>query len=388
MVNNSIRRWILRGALTILLLLLSLEIAAQLLRASEIGRVAYIAHGIGLPEVYMHPKNLSIVTEHSSLFDWKSDPSIKTERFRTDAYGTIYPSTFSAAMTKGGAYALFCGGSTTECAFVGEENRVPDVFSKAAGIPSVNAGRSGKDLQGCAETLAYLGLRGARSPQFVLISTNVNTLMSFGLGLDSHQDSRRWMQILLPGLHLLFGDKAAKSANTTRIPPAPVRPADASIRYSAYEESLWDGCCYGPAMFNRYKVALDWGSQKNQEAYAEYVRRGIARLSTTLDDLGWSRDNAIIFIEPNSFAEREIAARRDYRQRLHTYDGKPLSLHESQDIISTYDAIYEAQFLAAGYRVVRVPSDYMSGDDFYDAVHLTRQGSEKVGKFLARAVRP
>lgn len=136
-------------------------------------------------------------------------------------------------------------------------------------------------------------------------------------------------------------------------------------------------------MFNRFKPALDWGSRKNQEGYAEYVRRGVARLSTTLDALGWSRDAAVIFIEPKSFAEREIAARRDYRQRLHSHDGKQLSLPESKDIVSVYDAIYEAQFVAARYRVARVPSDYMSGDDFYDAVHLTREGSEKVGKFLA-----
>lgn len=98
---NKIRRWILRGALTILLFLLSLEVAAQLLRASEMGRAAYIARSVGLPEVYMHPKNLAIKTEHSSLFDWKSDPTVKAYRFRTDAYGTIYPSTFSVAMTKG-----------------------------------------------------------------------------------------------------------------------------------------------------------------------------------------------------------------------------------------------------------------------------------------------
>ena len=80
---------------------------------------------------------------------------------------------------------------------------------------------------------------------------------------------------------------------------------------------------------------------------------------------------------------QKIIGQKDYRQRLHTFDGRRLDLQESKEIVDHYDSIYASAFEKEGIDVLWSPEEQLSGDYFYDAIHTTAKGSEHFGELYA-----
>ena len=128
-----------------------------------------IEHGFQNP-------NQSLINEYKLIYpDYNKRKFIK---FNTDKYGTIKPSSLQFNQNKINESILFCGGSSTEGVAIKEGKRVSDIFSSISKIPSINAGTSGKNLEGCIKTINFVLTRFGK-PRKIVIATNVNTLSQF-----------------------------------------------------------------------------------------------------------------------------------------------------------------------------------------------------------------
>jgi hypothetical protein len=364
------------------------ESLAQLRYADTIGGRGYFSslfkqespksHGL-------HAPNQNNKVQFRYLYDWKQDDSLKTVVFSTDKFGTVQPSSLASVIASRKQYTLFCGGSTTECSFVYEGQRVPDTYSKASEIPAVNAGVSGKDVYGCINSIAYV-LKKDTSPTLIVIANNVNTLMTFGNQKqnsssalsDSNRGIKNTFYYLIPGSYQLASSLKARLIKAKQSKQQSDQPG--------YEQNLDGGCCHGAASFNRKNPQFNWDDKASQEQYRQYVVNAKDKLLKTLNEYDYRKERVVIFIEPNSFGLQGTASKKDWRQVLTSFDGKEMSMAQSKQATSVYDAVYANVFREAGFKVLAIPESQLAPNDFYDAVHLTSQGSEKVGLFYASAL--
>jgi hypothetical protein len=337
----------------------------------------------------LHAPNQNNKLQFRYLYDWKQDDSLKTVVFSTDKFGTVQPSSLASVIASRKQYTLFCGGSTTECAFVYEGQRVPDTYSEASGIPAVNAGVSGKDVYGCINSIAYV-LKKDINPTLIVIANNVNTLMTFGkekqnsssaLG-DSIRGIKKAFYYLIPGSYHLASSLKARLIKAEQSKQQSKQQSD----QPEYEQNLDGGCCHGAASFNRKNPQFNWDDKATQEQYRQYVVNAKDKLLKTLNEYGYRKESVVIFIEPNSFGLQGTASKKDWRQVLTSFGGKEMSIAQSKQVTSVYDAVYANVFREAGFKVLAIPESQLAPNDFYDAVHLTNQGSEKVGLFYASAL--
>jgi lysophospholipase L1-like esterase len=120
---------------------------------------------------YIHPTD-----EYMKRFNTKQLVQ-KKYRFRTDSMGFIMPSKIHE---KPDIKIVFLGGSTTECGFVEEENRFPNlacrILEKVSGekINSFNAGVSGANSMHSLNTLINKIL--PLNPNYVILMHNLNDL--------------------------------------------------------------------------------------------------------------------------------------------------------------------------------------------------------------------
>ena len=305
-------------------------------------------------------------------------------RFRTDRYGSIVPSTLTAAMQPPAhSYVVFCGGSTTESGVVSEGHRPADVFARLRDVSAVNFGRSGKSIDGCIASLQDLLRLSLPRPKLVVVANNVNTLMDFSIQQIYRQSSN---QNGVSVSKVTSEDISLKSRLHQFFPGilhAALKAKVAIGPFAELEYGLKMGCCHGASEVNRDASNFDWYSTDVQEDFAEFVIKRTLLLAQLLDELKFSKDRLIIFIEPNSFAFNKLTSGPDYRQRLRNLDGSLMSFSESSRVTAHYDRIYAEAFLSQGFTVLQMPLGSLDDDFFYDAVHLTAQGAKGVGEFYA-----
>lgn len=365
-----------------------IEVIAQFRYSDSLEDRAYVpklfgsqAHRINR----LHKPNTSYELNYRYLYDWQNNDSIKAALFRTDSHGTIIPSSFDSALKSSSPYTLFCGGSTTENSFVHEGLRAPDVYSATTKIPAVNTGVAGKDIFGCLKTISFF-LTNDPKPDVIVIANNVNSLMTFGESITTIPEStsagglKSILRSILPGSYQLAISIRSKK-------PANKEISDKGLNLTEYERGLQNGCCHGAAGFNTLKPQIDWNDKKTQLAYRQYIETATNELTRLLKLHNFNTSNVYFFIEPNSFGLDGTASKMDWRQVLTSKDGRKLSNKESALITDEYDGIYRDVLVESGFNVVNIPSDQISKNDFYDAVHLTAEGSIKIGKFYARVIK-
>jgi len=383
--------------------LILIEIISQFVYADKVRSNGYFSrYFTSITPSSMRGGNQSILLQHSTLYSKDTYRSVKKVKFRTDAYGTIIPSTLAKVIEDiNSKYYIFCGGSTTESGYIPEGARHVDIFARSKGINAVNAGNSGTDLYGCIRTLDYLlnKVGDNNMPKKIIISTNTNTLMSF---IKSHKDERKAnlgqnakniiKDKLLPGTYivlarlkksLLFNSKLWQSSLKDKFKSN----MNSYEKYTRYEKALLMGCCYGPSQVNNNNEQIyDWESMKNLEFYLSYVSKGFIALEKFRLKHSLSKDKIIIFIEPNSFRYKNIGAKYDYRQNLFDKNLNQYSHKESGKIVSKYDQIYASQSMKFDFKVIKSPYYILSGNDFYDAVHLTPSGARKLSVYLEKRI--
>ena len=347
-----------------------------------------------LEEHGLHEPHLNTTNEYKTIYQDHS--KTKNIRFRTDGYGTIEPSSLRANRNRLNHSILFCGGSTTECVAVEEGRRVADVFSKISNTTSVNAGKSGKDLDGCIKSIDFI-LQNIGRPKRIVIANNVNTLPEFAT-IKSGQPTantaptftssprktlKKFFKSIIPGtyesLHLakkkLRGYEPGKGSGLPDLPE--------------YEAILQQGCCHGAAVFNRTKDSpkFDWADSNNTQAYYKFVGKRGQTLKAVLAKHNYPTQNVIIFKEPNSFLNTKTSGLIDFRQFLTDSDGHLLDGHRSAEITRKYDKEYLRALEETGFQVLEISQHELDSDYFYDAVHLSPAGSEFIGEFFAENIK-
>lgn len=341
----------------------------------------------------LHEPNTVSRISHQNLYD-RPDKS-KTILFRTDKHGTIIPSNLEQVIHLN-AYSksvLFCGGSTTESATIQEGKRPPDVFTKTSGINSINAGFSGKDLEGCTRTIDYF-LSKHGKPYKIAIATNVNTLMSFGIfrhNLTTKQQTdesalktrlRSTLGLSLPGLwHAASSIKTASSSTSQ-----PIMQGQGETNMA---EGLAAGCCHGAGRFNRPDsgVKLDWASRQTEITYEDFVVEKGENLKETLKKYDFPIDRVYIFIEPSSYGLPARASLPDYRQFLYRIDGQRMGAEASFRTTSNYDKIYIKALSKLNFKIHEIPYHLLDSTFFYDAVHLTPSGAKAIGSHYSNILK-
>lgn len=334
----------------------------------------------------LHPPHMKQEVELPSILWDKRIQKYKhpgKRLFQTDQFGTIIPSTLEGSL--GSQHSvLFCGGSTTETMTLNENNRVPDLYSALTKVKSVNASKSGKDLNGCLKTVECL-LSIGYSPGKIVFANNVNTLGALSLGLPPGRiapiSPKNYKYRLFPGLSTLY--YVAKNSFIRRLKQS---NSLYSSQIGYLEQSLLDGCCHSPAKAEG--TIIDWESSETQQEYTHYVSKIVSQLDKLVKKYGLNKSSIYIFIEPNSFklGGHVSLSSKDTRQVLERKNGSKYSLEESGKITDTYDRIYKILFEKTGYNVISVPGETMVHSDFYDAVHLTPSGALKVATTYARSL--
>ena len=312
-------------------------------------------------------------------------PERGSVRFRTDRYGSVVPSTLTAALdAPRRPYVVFCGGSTTESGVVSEGHRPADVFARLRDVPAVNLGRSGKSIDGCMASLRDLLSLQLPPPELIVVANNVNTLMSFAQQQIAHQFSDQ--DGVSAGPQLIPRKVSLQSRFYQLFPGILHGALKAKVAIGPYAEmeyGLRAGCCHAVSEVNRDASNFDWYSASVQASFADYVDERALLLAELLDEFKFSKGKLVIFIEPNSFALPLITSGPDYRQRLRRLDGSLMTFAESAAITAVYDRIYSKAFRSLGFAVLQMPSGLLDTDYFYDAAHLTARGAHAVGAFYA-----
>ena len=301
--------------------------------------------------------------------DYQEEKYIK---LRTDEFGTIEPSSLHSQKNRIGESIVFCGGSTTETFAVQEGRRVPDVFSRITKIPSVNAGKSGKDLGGCIKSIEFI-LSNIGNPRMIFVANNVNTMGKFASLKSKKPFGLRFLfRAILPGIYNSLAEiYSTLSKSEIDLPP--------------YEIYLRKGCCHEVSTFNKTKQSrqFDWNNNKNLEEYYNFVFDQGKILKDMLNSYEYNLKKLIIFMEPNSFLNSKTSALYDFRQFLTNIEGEILNGLESAKITKNYDLQYKLALKSIGFEIITVDPKDLREEYFYDAVHLSPEGAEFIANFYA-----
>lgn len=323
---------------------------------------------------------------HQYLFEYNQDTKVRYSKFETDKYGTIKPSDMEAGIAAGKIDTIICGGSTTEASLVWQGQRPPDIFSKTTGTISVNASRSGKDIYGCAKTIDYLlnefAKNGLVNPSNIIISTNLNTLYSFGFS-----KLNRSKIVEKKSYSFSFKTFTRKTLPATYYVAYSIRKFFLNKKKDLSDQPLLvRECCLGASNFNKpgSGIKFEWNSKKLQEEYSAYVRSAAEQLDKILKKHSFNKDNLSIAIEPNSYLLSGVTPLIDTRQLLYSISGVKLTPKKSGELINTFDKLYKNKFEENGYSIISYPISDLKRAYFYDAVHMTPNGSKAIADNYAR----
>ena len=380
---------------------LCIEIVSQFIYINQIREKGYfvwkfINNATVIPDE-LHAPHQNKILKHLTLYNLSG--GTKKIRFRTDIHGTIIPSSLEKVNNEESSYVLFCGGSTTESSYIPEGMRVPDFYSKASGVNAVNAGKSGKGLSGCIKTIDILLKRSKIMPRYIVVANNVNTLKDFGdfknkgtQRIQSSQSMKSTLKKILPG----YTQIAKEIRNQIRL--SQYLKTNSVSKAQKYDLALSKGCCHGAAKFNnspgntvevssKKSLPFDWKSNNLANEYYLYVLNSGASLKRLLENYDFPIERVIIFMEPNSFSLPSTAASQDYRQYLTQIDKKRMSAEESARFTRIFDAKYSNAFQKLGFIVDAYNENKLKSVYFYDAVHLTPEGSKEIGYFYNDLIR-
>ena len=340
------------------------------------------------------PSNVNYAKAIKTLYGDTS--KIKIIKYRTDKYGTIHPSTISNAKNKIDNSTLFCGGSTTETSLIQEGQRMPDIYSKITGNIAINASRSGKDLKGCIKTIDYF-IKYHGKPKNIIIANNINTIGLYGrLQGDKTIGSKNFFSFKDPQSGIR---KFARKSFKTITPGLSMtwfhikKQEDLNLQSSGeinYESRLFKGCCFMLGSFNKpgSNIDFDWESSLQQEGYRRLIRNQLKTLNTVIKKYSIDKQKIFFFLEPNSFLLSETSSKTDLRQYLHDKNGVKVDGINSAKWTKIYDDIYSNTIKQFGYKVLNVKISDLRSQYFYDAVHLSPEGSKFIGKFYSEKINP
>jgi len=313
--------------------------------------------------------------------DYQEEKYIK---FKTDEFGTLEPSSLNSNKNRISESVVFCGGSTTESVAVQEGRRFPDVFSSISKIPAVNAGKSAKTLVGCIRSIEFI-LRNIGMPRMIIVANNANTLGQFAK-LNSNELKESKKEVVKSSFRAIFpgiSNSLFKIKKSLRKPYSKVSISNTAL--PPYELGLRKGCCYAVSRFNKTNKSpqFDWENNNNILKYYNFVTDQGKNLRDMLISHEYNLKNLIIFMEPNSFLNSKTSGLYDFRQFLHNTEGELLSGINSAKIIKNYDLQYKNALERIGFEIFEVDPNDLRNVYFYDAVHLSPEGSEFIGRFFA-----
>lgn len=369
------------------------EIYGQFKYFKELGERGYISRVFKstVHNSLLKP-NLNLDYEQSKLYQFEDLKKPNNISFRTDEYGTIYPTTFKKAINSKEPYAIFCGGSTLEASMVPENIRPTVIFMTNTKMHAVNASKSGKDIFGCISTIEFLLKKTNSHPEKIIIANNVNTLSIFTNRYKDRFLSKNIKPFLrdfiLPGSYINLvniREGFIKVSNNSKLKS--LNKKKYFLGYSDYEKQLLNGCCHGASYVNKKNhKQFKWISENSNDDYSKYLKKSSSKLEKLIKEVNFDKSKIFIFIEPNSYFFKTLNTQHEFRQNLYSFEGEKYSLKMSGEITNKYDEIYKKHFQSLGFNVLSIDSNNLNPNDFYDAVHLTPTGARKIGLFFKEKI--
>lgn len=285
-----------------------------------------------------------------------------------------------------------CGGSVTEGSILPFEYKWPTVLSKKLDKSVTNDSRSGRDLDKCISRFSKF-LQANTSPQTIIIATNVNTIGGFaiekGTAMQNLSDLsikyrfKAFLTKYLPGIANAWGNdfihnfahlsKKLKSNN--------VLVDDSLAHYLS-------GCCHMMSYVNSTidRPKFDWRNHDNLVDFGYKLDKSISNLSSILAIHGISKRQIIFLIESSSYnlGKSRFGDPKNRQPIFESYNiGSSYNEKDSRIIFNSYNNIYKQALSKQGYKFLDAGQFMSDPSFFYDAVHLTPQGSNFLGEEVA-----
>jgi len=369
-----------------------IEAFTQYLHKESLGSKSYLFGAAKNQKDFMHHHLSSREYKFKTFYNWEGNPYATKVQFRTDKYGTIFPSTLERSNSDIKESVLFCGGSTIESAFVKEGKRIPDIFSLNSKYNAINASKSGKDLSDCIKTVDYILENNLREIKYIILATNVNTMGRYALkkylkrNVSPSLFNKKIIYKYFPGIYKSLSILKRKNKFFSEILSKRYRSLkDKYKNYEILDKEYLLGCCSYAAKVNLDgNKGFDWEYEKNKKGYFKFINFQIKELFKIMEKHNLNKEKIIIFIEPNSFHLNEISSKYDYRKKqlLSNKYGVKLTLKKTSEIYELYDSIYENVFLDYGFKVAGKPL-VKEKKIFYDSVHFTEYGANLIGVYMS-----
>lgn len=308
-----------------------------------------------LIDTYVHPSDEYIKTMNASQLVQKKF------RFRTDGMGFIMPSKIHETPD---IKIVFLGGSTTECMFVEEEKRFPNmacrILEKVSRkkINSFNAGVSGKNSMHCLNTLINKIL--ALNPDYVILMNNLNDLTTLVYTGTYWNESNR--SLILNQKKITFGLKIRRFIK--KIIPHTYSAIKKFFRKETLDE--WSEYRQEKISIPKEKILLTF--KKSIETFINVCK------TWDIKPVLMTQPNRFLTKKPNTPQYRFIFKNINYSDFIEVYN-------KMNDVIRE-TALYNNVILIDLEKFVPKESKYI-----YDEVHLNDKGCILVAKVISNGLR-
>ncbi len=368
-----------------------LELFSQFILREKLGKKSIFFRDSYNKKEFMHQPLLLKKYKFKTLYNWQENSEGTTIYFKTDNYGTIFPSALEVANNSSSNSVLFCGGSSIETAYVGEGKRIPDIFGKISNLNAVNSAMSAKGFKGCIKTIDFITKNSKSKPEFIIIAANLNTFGNYAIKKNkSNLKKSKFDNFYIkpsnyfPGLYKSLYILKRKNPFIRNFYSSKKLLKNSYKKYEIIDKQYLLGCCNIASRINKNKEkGFDWESIETKTVYFQYLNAMIYKFEQVIKNLKLKKENIFFFIEPNSYHLDSVASKYDFReeQLLSDKEGVNYSFKKTSEIHQIYDDIYSDTLKKAGFKIIKKPS-ITNKNVFYDSIHFTEFGSDFIGKYI------
>lgn len=299
-----------------------------------------------------------------------------------------------------------CGGSTTEAMVVPSGKRWPAILEVLSRNKVVNDSASGRTFSECLQRLELYLVKSPK-PQKILLLNNVNTLGKFAIDNATAKETNLNENLkkkitylyysMFPGIANArrsgFFQDIMRRESTVKTVDRSVKSNDPAFKIDySYSIALDSNCCHYASMLNSPASleSFDWKSSNNVDDYVRFYEQELNTLQKTLDKFDIPRDNILFGFESYSYdLGKSQFGDPMRRQPLYNSDfaAKSLSHRESHLVVSRFDTAIRSLLVSRKWNYFDSQEFLTRPEYFYDTVHLTPLGSEKMAQGVFQIIK-
>lgn len=379
-----------RNILSLLgILLLSLTLLLELVFQANYKTGFFKVKSLGVGCTYTTYPDLYHLSEKEFIEFCRDSAGFITDQSKKQSESSIY----------------LCGGSVTESYVVPQNQRWPVVLQKNTNMKVVNDGLSGRTFSDCRKRLINY-LDHFQTPSLIIIATSVNTVGKFahdnsesptGLKEQLNFKFAKVIKSIMPGFSTarglgFFRNLSDKLSFTTHRPKTNnFKMNEKFVVDYSYSDSLNSGCCHFASGLNRNKfdAVFNWELSNNLKKFEIFYEQELNHLQQIIEKFNYPKSKVILIIESNSYglgSSKYGDPKRVQALFKSSNPGEPYPGIESARIMEKFDLVIRNSLDRKKWGYFDSKSTLSKPEYFYDAVHLTPEGSFKLGTQLSNEI--